>query len=431
MQFLALWAAEHANFSGCNCKTEVLQLPFIKEVKFMNQKLKARLRRYRDAEKVPAGKFPAVTEAPETNSSCPGETSWPSWTEAGFKTLKRELSRELSLPLPKAFTGASLILVPDLSLPGRIIKPHELLFFDLETTGLSGGAGTVAFLSAFGRFVVPADFGDGSCKAKLAITQYLLLDYPGEGDFIETAVKEFAPLQGNGALPLVVSYNGKSFDSQILKTRCLMNGIREPEYFHADLLHAARRLWKKLLPDCSQATIEVSVLGLDRTGDVSGAMAPEIWFSFLRAYADSSRRELLLVCDHNVRDITGLATLFLAMGEIAANPFESRRRFRFDEEALALFWWKTLKKGQGFFNNDEAYRSCAKTGDLLLESAALNGSLKAAVLLAINAEWRLIDPVLALSYTKSALAFHGISCTMKDELEKRQKRLEGKILKLQ
>jgi len=375
----------------------------------MSVDLKARLRRYRDIRKLPS----STTEEPRGTLSTTEEKKdpWPDWTEAGFKTLKREVFRELKIPelevpVPEAFPAALPIVVPDIRHMGKLPLPGELLFFDLETTGLSGGAGTIAFLAAFGRF---AKGGAG-----ISITQYLLLDYPGESDFTGKAAGEFTA----SPPPLVVTYNGKSFDSQILKTRCLMNGIKPPEYFHADLLHPARRLWKRRLPGCSQATIEVSVLGLDRAGDVSGAMAPEIWFSFLRS-GDNS--ELLSICDHNVRDITGLASLFLALNVIAAAPIESLDRFRFDMEALALLWRNAVRRNPRFFGDEEK-----KTGEELLRNAARNGSPLAELILAKNAEWCLRDYGLALEYTNSALASQEISEGLRENLERRRIRLEKK-----
>ena len=339
--------------------------------------------------------------------------AWPGWSESGFKTLKRQFTRELPFPVPAAFPKALAILVPDFDRAGRLPAPDELLFFDLETTGLSGGAGTVAFLAAFGRFATPG------VPSRIEITQYLLLDYPGESDFIENVIKEFAA----PAEPFVVSYNGKSFDSQILKTRCLMNGIMPLPYSHADLLHSARRLWKRRLPDCSQATIEVSVLGLDRSGDVPGALAPDIWFSFLRS---GGNRELLSVCDHNARDISGLSSLFLALGEISNAPLESRDRFRFDEEALALSWRSALRKDGLFFGNTEQ-----KQGGVLLETAARNGCPQAAIAMAKTAEWQLGDPALALGYTAGALQKIGLPERLREDLEKRRVRLERKIARPQ
>jgi uncharacterized protein len=379
--------------------------------------LKARLKRYHAAGKstsTPEAK-PAATESRVTGSS---PALWPGWTPMGFDwVLKREQVCELAFPLDSGFSKSLAILIPDLFRFGRIPLPEDLLFFDLETTGLSGGAGTIAFLAAFGRFAASKNG-----NAALAVTQYLLLDYPGEADFIEMAAAEFGPAGDD--LPLVASYNGKCFDSQIFKNRCLLNRIHPPEYCQADLLHPSRRLWKNILSDCSQATIEVQILGLDRTGDVSGAMAPEIWFSFLRGGDNTaSTAALISVCDHNARDVAGLATLFLALTQIAADPFRSRNTFRFDDKALALFWWKAVKKHPLFFDGDE---SCVKTAFSLLEAAAKDGSPQAAIVLAKDAEWRLRDLKLALHYTNLALASSELSSGFRGEIEKRLKRLEKK-----
>ena len=384
----------------------------------MSMDLKARLGRYRDNRKLPASTTEEIMprQTFDSRTTEEGKGSWPDWTEAGFKTLKREVLLELKTPLPEAFPSALPIVVPDLLRTRRNRLFEDLLFFDLETTGLSGGAGTIAFLAAFGRFVKPDISGKTSVNTgtvNILITQYLLLDYPGESDFIERVVGEFA-----APPPLVVTYNGKCFDSQILKNRCLMNGMTPPEYFHADLLHPSRRLWKRMLPDCSQATIEVSVLGLDRTGDVPGAMAPEIWFSFLQS-GDNS--ELLAICDHNVRDITGLASLFLALNEIAADPLESFDRFHFDREAIAFLWRSSIRRNPQLFGDEEKM-----TGEALLRNAARNGSPLAALILAKDAEWRLKNYELALEYTNLALASQEISEELREDFKRRRIRLENK-----
>ena len=145
----------------------------------------------------------------------------PGWAQAGFLTLKREVTVAAPAELFAGLSPALTVLVPDLrriTETGHALpQPEDFLFFDLETTGLSGGAGTVAFLAAFGRLE--------RTGTKLRITQYLLLDYPGENDFLEALLAEF-----NNRQQVVVSFNGKSFDSQILKTRCLMHGMKPPEY---------------------------------------------------------------------------------------------------------------------------------------------------------------------------------------------------------
>lgn len=302
------------------------------------------------------------------------------WEQAGYLTVKKVFENNFPFELPAAFPAALPILIPDVSYyiannEGKAVSPADLLFFDLETTGLSGGAGTLAFLAAFGKLTPLAKNDVSKTSAPVAcsqnyalhITQYLLLDYPGECDFLDALLAEFSGKQ------LVVSYNGKSFDSQILKNRCLIKRMQPPEFFHADLLHPARRLWKRLLENCSQGTIEEKVLGLDRSGDVSGALAPEIWFDFLH----SGRMEGLLgICDHNRRDIHGLACMFAAMSRIAGNPLAALKTFAFDVELLALHWRDALRRKR--LPGSEKYNALHDTGRALLQYAADSGAGRAA-----------------------------------------------------
>ena len=212
--------------------------------------------------------------------------------------------------------------------------------------------------------------------------------------------------------PLVVTYNGKTFDAQILKTRCLMNAIVPPDYCHADLLHPARRLWKRVLPSCSQASIETAVLGLDRSGDIPGSEAPDIWFDFLR----TGRTEALYgICDHNIRDIYGLARLMAALVEIAASPLEALEKYRCDAERLALRWWKICREER--FGVPPSGSRNAETpaggdeferGKSLLDYAAERGWKKALLVRMIDAEWRLKDPAKALAFVNEALVLDSV-----------------------
>jgi autonomous glycyl radical cofactor GrcA len=322
-------------------------------------------------------------------------------------------------------------------------KIENFLFFDLETSGLSGGAGTVAFLAAFGRFVKKTD------SISLRITQYLLLDYPGENDFLEALLGEF-----NNKEQIIVSYNGKCFDSQILKTRCLMNRIQPPDYFHADLLHPARRLWKTVLDDCSQGTIETNIIGLDRTGDIPGALAPEIWFDFLKT---SNAERLMGICDHNCRDIAGLAEILCAMSVIAEDPIISVKKYRYDIEQLALRWRAFLRQSGGDYGNlnitgTELLRIAVKQkyprASLIYAMDQLRGgkyhegrklllrmsagdfpeNIRAAALraLAIDSERRLKDITEALEFARQGLEIPLTGYGWKD-FEHRCKRLEQKL----
>jgi uncharacterized protein YprB with RNaseH-like and TPR domain len=328
-------------------------------------------------------------------------------------TLSRTEIRELPLPVPQ--------MSPDLGILARdfsgLSDPASLLFFDLETTGLSGGAGTLAFLAAFGRLVKT---GAGPGFGGISLTQYLLLDYPGEGDFLEAVRGEFR----DGVL--AASYNGKNFDAQILKNRWLMNGIVPAEYAHGDLLYPARRLWRRVLPDCSQGTIEREILGLSRAGDVGGAFAPEIWFNFLKK---GETGPLLKICEHNLRDIRGLASLFACLCGIAAEPRKAREKYRADGEGLALLW--SYAAGQG--------RADPELARKLLEAAAEEGCPRACRRLAVELEWGrgavalpgkpARDLSRALALTERALAYRdgNLGGGIRKDLESRRDRLLKKL----
>jgi len=266
------------------------------------------------------------------------------WESCGYCVLKRKVNVKSPYKSIKTLPFTLPVLIPDL----RSIKLPSIenfIFFDLETTGLSSGSGTVAFLAAFGQKI----------SNLFQITQYLLLDYPGLNDFLENVLSHFSNNE-----KIIVSFNGKCFDSQILKTMCIMNRIPTPEYFHVDLLHPARRLWKRIINNCSQSSIETNILGLDRSGDISGALAPEIWFDFIKT---GKTEKLNQICDHNKADITGLASILSAMIDIAKDPLNVK--YKFDIEKLALYWRKYSRISD---NNPE--NEIIKKGNKLLKYAA-------------------------------------------------------------
>src|SRR5262249_59459848 len=103
------------------------------------------------------------------------------------------------------------------------------LFVDLETTGLSGGAGTVAFLVGVGWFDLGA----------FQVRQFLLTSYASERALLSAVAECF------DAAALLVTYNGKTFDVPVMETRWLFHRMPMPleSVRHFDMLHPARRLW--------------------------------------------------------------------------------------------------------------------------------------------------------------------------------------------
>jgi uncharacterized protein YprB with RNaseH-like and TPR domain len=292
------------------------------------------------------------------------------WEKAGDGALRRGLCLPLARPVPAALPWTLPVVLPDLAGAGETFSPGRVLFFDLETTGLSGGAGTMAFLAAFGTFGEPSCGKHGVPEhTVLNIEQFLLLDYSGETAFLDALLLFI----NNSRFPdrYLTTYNGKSFDSQILKTRCLMNGFHPPKLSQLDLLYPSRRMWKRILPNCSQATVETMALGLDRTGDIPGSLAPDIWFDFLKSDgSEAAARRLLGVCDHNVKDIEGMAALFGAFREIAERPLDASACFRCDTERLAMIWRRQLRLPPLFQGTDALGEDIEKTSAPLLEAAA-------------------------------------------------------------
>jgi len=187
---------------------------------------------------------------------------------------------------------------------GRISLPEvalqDLVFFDLETTGLSGGSGTVAFLAAFGSFRF-----DGS----MSVRQYFMDDYPSESGFLQNLTRELARATA------VVTYNGSSFDMPLYAVRRTMNGLGPPiPGIHVDALHAARRLWRRTIGNCSLGNLENEILGISREDDIPGSEIPEVWFEYLK-HGKTDR--LKHVFFHNELDVRSLATLFLLIHDTA------------------------------------------------------------------------------------------------------------------
>ena len=172
-------------------------------------------------------------------------------------------------------------------------------FFDTETTGLVGGAGTVIFL-----FGIAAVRGD-----RMVVEQVFLEDFPGETDFLEHVERLLSDYR------LFVSFNGKSFDKTILTTRFLMDGrsLSMPE--HLDLLYPSRRLWAKVTTDCRLKTLEEEILGVDRGEDIDGFEVPDIYFDFLRT---GELGRLPIVFEHNHSDIVTLARLLATIEQALA-----------------------------------------------------------------------------------------------------------------
>ena len=186
---------------------------------------------------------------------------------------------------------------------GESWKMDRLLFLDTETTGLSGGAGTVAF-----------EIGVGWFDARgMVIRQYVMRNYAQEAAMLGDIAKLFEKAD------TIVTFNGKSFDLPLLESRMVMNRIRlhVTAYPHLDLLHAARRVYKLRLGRCNLTTLENAVLGKTREDDLPGAQVPARYFEYLKTGEFALLEDVLR---HNFEDVRSLAELTAAICGAYRNP---------------------------------------------------------------------------------------------------------------
>jgi uncharacterized protein len=190
----------------------------------------------------------------------------------------------------------------------------EVVFLDLETTGLNGGTGTMAFLCGVARF-------EGSC---LRLRQYFLTRPHFEPAML-AGLARFA----EGATQ-IVSYNGASFDLPLLESRYTM--VRQTfwpgKVAHLDLLPPARRFYKLSLESCGLKTVESAVLGVERGVDIPGWQVPAVYFRFVQ---EGVVGMMPAVVRHNALDVLSLVTLLRHLtGLVGGEPFS------FSSEAIEL-----------------------------------------------------------------------------------------------
>jgi hypothetical protein len=176
--------------------------------------------------------------------------------------------------------------------PDEIADPDQWLFLDTETTGLAGGSGTYAFL-------VGIAWWDGG---GLEIEQFFMREYSEERALLLALRERIAEH------PVVVTFNGKSFDWPLLETRYRMSRkipVPTPRA-HLDFLHPARNLWRLRLGSVRLSELERHVLGWNRGADLLSGLIPQIYFDYLRG---GPLERLVPVLNHNQMDLRGLAAL--------------------------------------------------------------------------------------------------------------------------
>jgi len=283
-------------------------------------------------------------------------------------------------------------------------------FLDTETSGISGGTGTYAFLIGAARFI------DGAFTLK----QFFLRDPAEEPAMLEALINFLAPCEG------LVTFNGKAFDAPLLATRYKMHHIPVPfaDYAHIDLLPLARRLWRDRLASRSLKYIEEHVMGFTRSSEeVPGYEIPWMYFDYLRT---GDARPLGGVFYHNAMDMAAMAALLAHVSELLADPYNGRVEHGLDfialgklfedlghwDEAARLFE-RGLELGLDESDFGVAVKRISilqkKRGDMdkaieLWKAAAKQGHVYAHIELAKYYEHKERDIKSALKWAKSARA---------------------------
>ncbi len=198
----------------------------------------------------------------------------------------------------------------------RLGKPDEVLFFDIETTGLSADKNQVYMIG------VLRESGD-----EWKLTQWLSDSPEAEGDLLDaffTCLSNFK---------VIVSFNGETFDMPFLLRR---NKAWERAYDFSGVesvdIYKVARPYKNLLglENCKQKTIEC-FLGIDRDDIYSGGELINVYMQYLYTKDDSFADLLLL---HNADDLRGMPKILpiLSYSDIFSAPLHFVSMERPDDE---------------------------------------------------------------------------------------------------
>ena len=173
--------------------------------------------------------------------------------------------------------------------------PDDALLLDLETCGLAGSA---LFLAGVLRPV----------EGRLMVELLLARDYAEEPAVLASLWQRVTERT------VLVTFNGKSFDWPMVQDRTarhlLFRGRLAPQPRHVDLLHPARRRWRRALPDCRLQTLESRICGRRRGDDIPGSQIPAAYQQYVRT---GFTREMDQVLMHNALDLVTLLDLAMRL----------------------------------------------------------------------------------------------------------------------
>jgi uncharacterized protein len=265
------------------------------------------------------------------------EKKYPFTYKHGGYTFEKAVSLDYS-PLSKAVTDSK-----------ESLNLEDMIFLDTETTGLSGGTGTVAFLIGVGFFN----------KEGFVLQQYFMRDYNEETTMLKALNEIFSSHK------VVVTFNGKAFDWNLLQTRYTSNrlriGMKNP--VHLDLLYPSRILWKQKLENCRLCSIEENILKLKRIDDIPGSLIPSVYFKYLD---DRNANEIKKVIIHNEKDILSMVSLMTRINMLLSNPLSEAK------DAIELLGaGRVFEKRENFELAMECFYKCSTSSNCYVKELSL------------------------------------------------------------
>ena len=204
-------------------------------------------------------------------------------------------AQALDIELMSAWSGIPLL---------KSIPLHDICFVDAETTSLSGGVGTFAFMVGVGYLD----------NEGFKLRQFFLRD-PSEEPAMLAAMSEFVT-----PFKVVTTFNGKTFDLPLLAGRYTLNAITNPfkGLPHIDLLQLARNIWRFRLQSRALKDLETDILFITRSEiEIPGWLVPQMYFDYLRTGDPSPMKGVFY---HNRMDIISLGALYFYTSQLLTNP---------------------------------------------------------------------------------------------------------------
>jgi len=267
-----------------------------------------------------------------------------------YCTCKKFRQTTMTDGLPILIPTIPDIILDWAGIEDKSITHDDLLILDLETTGLSRGGGMIAFMLGLGYYE----------NDNYIVEQYFLPEPDAEVNAFDLLLPHL------DRKAVLVTFNGKSFDLPVLESRFLHNQlwIDLRSKSHLDLLHLARRLWKKKVPSCALETLEYYILGhiRDKELDIEGSIIPQTYFQFL---INGDPELLQRIFIHNQTDVLHTAALLAMICEQIDYPLPQERDIRIDYHAVGK-----LYQSQGKTAEAKEILSCLADEDYITPELA-------------------------------------------------------------